>query len=421
LPGGVSINKQSSSRTILLTIIAVAILLRIAAVIFIGNVNDPEGWEYSRLADNIVAGKGYSYTWFEYDEVPDPPVPSAIEGPFYTYFLVALYDLPFKYWVIEIFQSLLWGGVVWLVYLIARSFKADRPVALAASAIATLFPAFIYSPTQIHHTSFTMLFIMAAVYFAAHFRGKRPILSAVGFGLAIGLYLLSEPVGAIFAVVFSIWSLLRDRKRALLPVAVAAAVTIAVIAPWQIRNFIVLEYPFFIKSTPGQTLWIGNNEAATGTTRNENDASIFYTDLPQELHERVKAEPTEAGRHKILKDEALSYIKSNPLTTLRRDLWRVKQLWVCDSNHPKDRHPLNQIPNTALLITGAAGLIILYRKRKLAAYTPAICLWGAYTVVYSIILVVPRYRFPMLVLLAIPAAYALVSAFAIVRKGRASG
>ena len=369
-------NKQPNHRTILLAIIAVAIILRIAAVIVVGNVDDPEGWEYSRLADNIVGGQGYSYTWFEYDEVPDPPVPSAIEGPFYTYFLVALYDLPYKYWAIEVFQSLLWGVVVWLVYLIARSFKADRLIAYVASSTVAVFPAFIYSPTQIHHTSFTMVFIMAAVFFAAHFRRRRPVLSAVGFGFALGVYLLSEPVGAFFAAIFSIWLLLRDWKRALVPISVAAVVAIALIAPWQIRNFVVLKYPFFIKSTPGQTLWIGNNEAATGTTRNEKDASIFYADMPQELHDRVKAENTEKGRHRILMGEAVSYIKSHPMITIRRGLWRVKQLWICDSNHPKDRHLLNQIPNAFLLIVGVAGLVILYRRRKLIEYAPALCLWG---------------------------------------------
>ncbi|MCP4230796.1 MAG: hypothetical protein GY771_11730, partial [bacterium] len=218
-----------------------------------------------------------------------------------------------------------------------------------------------------------------------------------------------EPVGVVFAVAWAIWSFIRYKRKALKPIVVGAVVSILIIAPWQIRIFKELEYPFFIKSTAGMNLWIGNNEAATGTVYNEDGYPVFGVDMPIELHERLFTALTEEGRHKILQSEAISYIKAHPLTTLKRDLWKIKLLWVCDKNHPKDRHPLNQIPNTILLILGGCGLVMVFiRRRDLSAYAPAFALWISYTLIYSVIVVVARYRFPMVALLAIPAAVALV-------------
>lgn len=60
----------------IISLIAItAAVLRIAAVFVINDYEYPNTWEYGAIAENIRAGKGYVFNWYEDEE----PLPTSLQ------------------------------------------------------------------------------------------------------------------------------------------------------------------------------------------------------------------------------------------------------------------------------------------------------------------------------------------------------
>ncbi len=163
---------------ILLLIVAIAVTLRIAAVFVVADYVEPNAWEYGIIAENVRAGKGYAFNWYEDEE----PIPSSWQGPFYIYFLVAAYSLPQKFLAIQLIQSFIWGLTCLLTYGVIRELGEDKRVALFAAAGVAVYPALVFSATQLHHTTFSFALITGAVWAFISSRRTGSYRAAAGSG-----------------------------------------------------------------------------------------------------------------------------------------------------------------------------------------------------------------------------------------------
>lgn len=347
---------------------------------------EPNAWEYGAIAENVRAGKGYSFNWYDDEE----PIPTSLQGPFYVYFLVAAYSLPHKFLLIQLFQSLVWGINCLLVYRVIRELGEDKRIALLATAGVAIYPALVFSATQLHHTTFSFALVTGALWAFVRARRTASYRAAAAAGILFGLYALNEPVVFAFLPLGLLWFVWR-RKRNVPAAALVVAVAALTIMPWSIRNYYVHRYPFSVKSSVWQVLWIGNNPAATGSLRTERDSSIFYNEMPAEVTERIKNAPTETERSAILRKTALKYIEENPGRVLATDLKKVAHLWWYDPYHPRERNPMSWVPWQTVFLLAGAGLIL--KASDARKYLPVFFLFISYAVAYVIFVPSPRYKF----------------------------
>ena len=160
-------------------------------------------------------------------------------------------------------QVLISTATIALVYGLARRAGGDRAGRIAAILCALQPSLAAYAHYIYSETLFTAL--LAAAALAYHRRPEGPgagdrVLSGVLFGLAA----LTRSVALYFLPVWIGWLALRRRWVELRYVAGVLAVALATIAPWTLRNALVLGDFVPIDTTAGRTAWWAYNERPFG-------------------------------------------------------------------------------------------------------------------------------------------------------------
>lgn len=205
---------------------------------------------------------------------------------------------------------------VW-VYLIGKKIFDER-VGRIAALIMMAFPSWlIYGYTEydilLAFGVLTVVGLFVQVEPAKHSTKRLAMI-----GLVIGLTCLVKPIYLIMPFLLAVLYFLHDVSvnrcigRALLLTCVAGVV----IAPWTIRNYIVMNRFVLISNNMGYNLYNANNPNATG--------------LPhwQPLFENEVDEYTMNKNRLRL---AWAFIRQNPERFLQLALWRIPYTWGSDS------------------------------------------------------------------------------------------
>jgi hypothetical protein len=108
----------------------------------------------------------------------------------------------------------------------------------------------------------------------------------------------------------------------------AAAVVVAALTPWTVRNVRVHGQLVPVKNSFGKELWIGNNPHATGTSRLEGGEHILRLHAPRFL-ERAEGVPLrEMALMNAMRREALEHMRADPAGLARRTLRKILWLWT---------------------------------------------------------------------------------------------
>jgi len=250
-------------RLIILAILAVAVVVRLAAVLLI-EVDPRAHWSYDMSWYDGAArrlAKGWGYIGVD-------AAPTAAWPPGYPLVLAALYLLvgP-SLLAAKLLNVVLAAATVLLTYLIARELR--RPVAgLVGAAILAVFPGWVlFAPLVLSEALFAFLFCLALwVFIRWDARGGAGTGSWLGLGVFLGATSLVRGVGFFLLPVFASTRLLEGaswRAVGRTTLAAAAGVVIAMI-PWTVRNHLRLGYPILIASDGAFALYVGNSPIATG-------------------------------------------------------------------------------------------------------------------------------------------------------------
>lgn len=221
---------------------------------------------YSRIAASVARGDGFSatfpYAWMH---------PTAFRPPLYPLLLGAVYAVTGpRLGAAQALNATLGAGVVVLVAVVADRL-AGRRAALAAALLAAVYPPLLANDGPPLSEPLALLLMLLAVLALVDRRW-------VAAGVASGLLVLTRPSAQLFVLVVAAWLLLRvDRRRALLYVATA----LVVVAPWVVRNQVVLGHPVLVTSN-------GFNLAAVWS--------------PLALRERHFTDPVRDSRFAALRD-----------------------------------------------------------------------------------------------------------------------
>lgn len=124
------IDLLKNRKKFLLSIIALAFILRIICIIMFGNITNPEMWEFGILARNLLTGNGYSYPYFG-TNVVSAYMPPAL-GYIYFIFFYLFGDNSTSYIMILLLNSVISAFNVLIIFRISEIIYNINIAALSA-------------------------------------------------------------------------------------------------------------------------------------------------------------------------------------------------------------------------------------------------------------------------------------------------
>ncbi len=419
-----------SRKTVGLLILgSLALGLRIGVVAALsGSHNATLAYEHGRIAENLLAGRGFSIEFLGTEG------PTSQQAPFYPVLLWAAWALfgvatPGAILAVQLLQCLAGTALVLTVVWLTWSLLPRQPsVGWVAGAAAAVYPTHLYMVTHLQVALWAALVLTLLLAVVVSPRWKATWRGAILAGLLSGLLLLVEPILAlalpVCAAAFFLGDGSRDRpirfrRGPLARLALMTAVAVAAIAPWLVRNWRVHGEPVFIKSTFGYAFWQANNPASWGTDkipkhsaetlRLAHDGSLADTDraLWEARHETLYIDDvllkpngyaefaglSEPQRSRLLGRRARAFILENPSGYLRLCLRRLRYFLLFDETNPKASNRIYRIATVTWLVLAAMGLWISADRWR--ALWPTYLIFACVTLFHVLVITSVRFRIPL--------------------------
>ncbi len=310
-------------------------------------------------------------------------------------------------------------GIALLPLLARRSGLGNRAGVIAGVALA-LYPFHIFIETYGRQETVYGILLCMFLYLTWlrlreqdwHSR-KHVLLLAFLTGLAA----LTSPQVLLFvglALLFDFLTFAGHRLRIIGAGGTVALVSVLMIAPWIIRNFVELGGFVPLRSNLGLELYIGNNPESDGhtftipyTRPNEPDAWPHPSSSPRE-RQRVRT----MGEYAYMKDmqeKSLDWIRAHPDRFAQLTLDRLSMYWFppVKNWHPElgVRLP-RSLAAWAISVGALVGIALLFFQRHSTRW-PLLLVLVAPSLVYLVTHVNVRYRYSTVWTMALLGGYAL--------------
>jgi hypothetical protein len=247
-------------------IFGVALLLRLIVLIVTFPGNDAVLYfDDAKIALNLIGGKGYSVSyeyrnWLLYESVlktaklEDPVIEgtrtTALKQPAYSLLLAGLFYCfgPKNFLVVFLVHAIISSLTVSLLFLCLRQTAPFSALAVALGT--TIYPPFIAHAVMVPESTTLLLALIAAFWLCLiKIRNRASWLLWVMGGAIGGLMILTEPITLPFVGISLCYGAFLDYRslpNRLAAFAMAIAVTLLILSPWLIRNYLVFErFPVF--------------------------------------------------------------------------------------------------------------------------------------------------------------------------------
>ncbi len=327
------------------------------------------------------------------------------------------------------FQVFLGVATVALAYEVGRRLFSPA-VGLVAGLWLALFPNLIYhTTTYLSETLFNFLVLAAlALLFWTDWRkeglGRGRL---VAFAIVLGLSALVRPISLLFLPLLLVAWLIAGFgwRRSLAYGGLVLGVTAAVIAPWAVRNAVVMRAPVIISTNFGDDLCMGHYPGARGSFALPD---YCFADEP---YVGLGHAEFEVRRNKDNTRKAIEFALENPRTELKLLSRKAFYTWEHDHDgiwaaesygddlflEPDVRAALSRVANIYFFLTisaGGLGLIALMASRdprRIFFLLALLALAGVPLVFFGD----ARFHVPATALLVAPAAWLAVAARAVPR------
>jgi 4-amino-4-deoxy-L-arabinose transferase-like glycosyltransferase len=382
----------------------------------------PVGYETGRVARALAAGEGFSSplnvdtgptAWFT-------PVYPMILAEVFKVFGIYSYR---SFVVIQAVNCAVSALVCLPVVLIGRRVFSAAVGTAAAWLWALLPSATMFAIQWVWDTSLSALLLAVLVLATLAVRETPRAAAWAGYGALWALAALTNP--SLFSLLpfllgWAAWRAQAAGMRWVRLATLSAAVFVAGMAPWVVRNYIAFGEFIPFRSNFGLEFYLGNNEHVPDTWAwwlhpNDNDEE--------------RARFLELGEIAYMKDkqrQAVAFIRSHPGDTARF-LWRrFVQNWTGAWDPLVDVWPgapwylrLNYVGNVLFSVLALAGAALSLRTRREEGLLFAAVLM-IFPVVYYLTHTALRYRHAMDPAMALLAVFAVAHAFSrVARRWRA--
>lgn len=244
---------------------------------------------------------------------------------------------------------------VGLLGLIALELWGPR-VALVAAGVAALYPSLAILGVALLSEPLFVALELGALY--AVLRRRRPGAGRswlVLAGVLCGLAVLTRANGGVLLLPLALAAWTRRPRwsaRALAAPAAIVVAAVATVAPWTVRNVVVLRAAVPVATDLGQTLaGTYNPISAINRFHWRNTRRLPAADRP------ALAAPTEAARSAALSRAGLRYLAAHPLDVLSASTWNTARLLELD---PAGRSNLaGELRSRSLARVSVAGFALL--------------------------------------------------------------
>ncbi len=375
----------ASMRALLVSILAVAAALRIAAALIFPDQSAslPDALAYRSAANNLLeTGRLQMPYWM----------------PLYP-LLVAAAGSPAAQLAADIALSV---AIVGIVFRLSLAMFCDRTAAALAAAIAAVYPPLVFF--AIVGLSETLFIALALAAFMFWYERKFTF-AAVSAVLAILTRPTFEPIAIAMVPFFSIVVHRQTFKMTARHIGSFALVYVLLLTPWWLHNY--REYGQFVRLTPtaGLVLFIGHNPknvSGGGNQGEDYDTSAF--DGIANVVERDRA----------LMQAAVGYIVADPWRAVEgagRKFVRMWQPWPRHSDYRSWTAVILQSLTYLPVLILALIYLAMRLRREWRVLGPIALTIGLYTAIHMIMVGTIRYRLPMEPLLIVLAAAAVARIF----------
>ena len=293
---------------------------------------------------------------------------------------ILIYD---GYQPIVFFQSLIGTGTVLCIFLIAKEWFGPK-VALLASLMASIYPYYVWHDTSLQDTCLFVFLTTLSVWIISRSYSNLSISSAAWAGIVLGVATLTKVTLIPFVIIYciSVMFLINSTiwSRLLHSSALLAGFLVAV-APWLVRNNILIGAPVFT-SIAGRQLWVGNNHY---TFNNYPEMSIDYDEIDaweamsqEDLASVTLLQGDELAQQNWFQKRGIEYIRNHPEVTVGRAWTKVVTAFSWKFSPYKDRlfQTVYFISYFPVLVLGILGLMISSNNWK--KYLPFFALLTAF-------------------------------------------
>lgn len=301
-------------------VFALALLVRLGAQLVLGAYTDPQTWEYETIANNLLAGHGYTYATGGATYV------AAVASPLYVVLTAGVYLLTGHSQAAMLVLQALFGAATAALagWLAGRVFQ---PVAAwAAGGLVAVDPALAVYSAELHPLSLDALAFLAVVGACIALPSQPGYRRLAGLGVLLGLAALTRTTVLSFVPLLLVW-LNRFRAVRLISIQAITLVLVAIViyAPWPIRNSIMLGEFLPGSSESTEWLWRGMNPNATGSSLTEGGTTMLEA-APPAFQAQVAA-ASEAGRIAIYGNAAAQYAGQHPAEAVRLYADKFEAFW----------------------------------------------------------------------------------------------
>jgi 4-amino-4-deoxy-L-arabinose transferase-like glycosyltransferase len=301
---------------------------------------------YDRIARSLMAGTGYS-------EVPGEP--TAFWPPAYPAFLAGLYSaFGYNLTIARVINGI-FGALVPVVIFLLGARLFDRRVGLIAAIGAVFYPLFIVFGAWVIPDGPYILFVSLILLTMLEIQRRPRTTMYVLLGCLLGIAYLLKPVTAFFLPFLVLWFLLSLTRVApsqrFLAGVITACVLVLVLAPWTIRNQVVLDSPIVGSSNGGYTFYGANNPDAWGG---------HYEHFPERIPDMSEGE-----EQMLFYRKGVEWILSDPAGFLYVEAQKFRRL-ASPLSISSSREDLSlpgdwlvRIAYSAFLILAAIGIYLL--------------------------------------------------------------
>jgi hypothetical protein len=292
---------------------------------------------YLGIAHRVAEGRGYSNV--------DRLTPTAFRPPLLTLQLAGLMLIVPTAVAVAI-VNLFWGvTAVWAVWRTGYWLGLRHRSTLAALLVAVDPMLLQYSAQPM--TEVTCAGLVALLILWIVRRDRSETVQQAVIGIVFGCLVLCRPtfwpLAGLAFVGWGIDSTVRSCRRSrdrstswgsLFPWRLVAG-TLIVVAPWVIRNQLVMGSPILMTTHGGYTLLLANNpvfysevvDRGWGADWGQRSFEEWQRDLLRSLDEAVGPNASEIARDRWQSEQARQFIAANPKRFLRAVGYRFRSLW----------------------------------------------------------------------------------------------